>query len=46
MEDEMDRLCSMHGGNYKCVHTVFVGKQDGKRPLGIGRLSWEDDIKI
>jgi hypothetical protein len=46
MEDGMDRPCSMHGENYKCVHKVFVGKQDGKRRLGIGRLRWEDDIKI
>ena len=28
------------------VHKVLVGKPDGKRPLGIPRCRWEDNIKM
>ena len=28
------------------VHRVLVGKPEGKRPLGIPRRRWEDNIKI
>ena len=28
------------------VHRVLVGKPEGKRPLGIPRRRWEDDIKM
>jgi hypothetical protein len=28
------------------VHTVLVGKPEGKRPLGRPRRSWDDDIKM
>ena len=28
------------------VHKVLVGKPEGKRPLGIPRRRWEDNIKI
>ena len=28
------------------VHKVFVGKPEGKRPLGRPRRRWEDNIKI
>jgi hypothetical protein len=28
------------------VHSVLVGKPEGKRPLGKPRRSWEDNIKI
>ena len=28
------------------LYTVFVGKLDGKRPLGRPRRRWEDNIKI
>ena len=28
------------------VHTVLVGKPDGKRPLGRPRYRWEDNIKM
>jgi hypothetical protein len=32
-------------GNIKYAHGVFVGKPEGKRPLGIPGLRWEDNIK-
>jgi len=28
------------------VHRVLVGKPEGKRPLGIPRRRWEDNIKM
>ena len=28
------------------VHKVSVGKPEGKRPLGIPRRRWEDNIKM
>ena len=28
------------------VHSVLVGKPDGKRPLGRRRRRWEDNIKM
>ena len=28
------------------VHSVLVGKPEGKRPLGRPRRSWEDNIKM
>ena len=28
------------------VHTVLVGKPEGKRPLGKSRRRWEDNIKM
>jgi hypothetical protein len=28
------------------VHRVLVGKPEGKRPLGIPRCRWEDNIKM
>ena len=30
----------------KGVHKVLVGKPEGKRPLGIPRRRWEDNIKM
>jgi hypothetical protein len=27
-------------------HRIFVGKSDGKRPLGTPRNRWEDNIKM
>jgi hypothetical protein len=33
-------------GEERVVHRVLVGKPEGKRPLGIPRLRWEDNIKI
>ena len=31
---------------YRGVHRVFVGKHEGKRPLGRPRRRWEDNIKM
>jgi hypothetical protein len=28
------------------VYSVFVGKREGKRPLGRPRRRWEDNIKM
>jgi hypothetical protein len=28
------------------LHTVLVGKPEGKRPLGRSRRRWEDNIKM
>jgi len=28
------------------VHSVLVGKSEGKRPLGRSRRRWEDNIKM
>jgi hypothetical protein len=33
-------------GDDRVVHRVLVGKPEGKRPLGIPRLRWEDNIKM
>ena len=33
-------------GDRKGVYRVFVGKPEGKRPLGGHRHRWEDNIKM
>jgi hypothetical protein len=33
-------------GEDRGVHRVFVGKPEGKRPLGRPRSRWEDNIKM
>ena len=33
-------------GEGRGVHGVLVGKPEGKRPLGIPRRRWEDNIKM
>jgi hypothetical protein len=33
-------------GHERGVHRVLVGKPEGKRPLGIPRRRWEDNIKM
>jgi len=33
-------------GEDRGVHRVFVGKPEGKTPLGRPRRRWEDNIKI
>jgi hypothetical protein len=33
-----------HMGEERDVHRVFVGKPEGKRPLGRPRRRWEDNI--
>jgi hypothetical protein len=30
----------------RSAYEVLVGKPEGKRPLGIHRLRWENDIKM
>ena len=35
-----------HMGEDRGVHRVFVGKPEGKRPLGRPRRRWEDNIKM
>jgi hypothetical protein len=34
------------GGEERGVHRVLVGKSEGKRPLGVPRRRWEDNIKM
>ena len=31
---------------FVCVHKLLAGKPEGKRPLGIPRRKWEDNIKM
>jgi hypothetical protein len=33
-------------GNGRGVYRVFVGKPEGKRPLGRSRRRWKDNIKM
>ena len=33
-------------GRIEGVHWVLVGKPEGKRPLGIPRRRWEDNMKM
>jgi hypothetical protein len=33
-------------GEARGLYRVFVGKPEGKRPLGIPRRRWEDNIKM
>ena len=33
-------------GEGRGVHSVLVGKPEGKRPLGRPRCRWEDNIKM
>ena len=41
----MSRTCSTYGATQKCLQS-FVGKPEGKRPLGRPRRRWEDNIKM
>ena len=36
----------MHMGEGRGLYRVVVGKPEGKRPLGIPRHRWEDNIKM
>ena len=36
----------MRMGEGRGVYRVLVGKPEGKRPLGIHRSRWEDNIKM
>jgi hypothetical protein len=42
---EMDGACSKYGEG-RVVYRVFVGKPEGKRPLGRPRRRWEDNISM
>jgi len=33
-------------GNRRGVYRILVGKPEGKRPVGIPRHRWEDNIKM
>jgi hypothetical protein len=33
-------------GERRGVYRVLVGKPEGKRPLGIPRLRWEDNLRM
>ena len=40
--NEMGGVCNM----YRREERVLVGKPEGKRPLGIPKCKWEDNIKM
>ena len=42
-KNEMVRACGAYGGG---EYRVWVGKPEGKRPLGRPRRRWEDNIKM
>jgi hypothetical protein len=44
-KNEMGGACSAYGGEERCVQD-FGGEPEGKRPLGIPRHRWEDNIKM
>jgi hypothetical protein len=41
----MGRACSKNGGG-EAVYRIFVGKPEGKRPLGTPRLRWVGNTKM
>jgi hypothetical protein len=41
----MDRACSTNGEK-RNAYRIFVGKQEGKRPVGRPRRGWVDNIKM
>ena len=44
-KNEMGGACSVYGWR-RGVYRALVGKPEGKRPLGIPRRRWEDNIKM
>ena len=42
----MGGTCSAYGGEERRKQGIFVGKPEGKRPLGRPRSRWEDNIKM
>jgi hypothetical protein len=44
-EDDMSRACSTNRAKRNECR-ILVGKLEGKRPLGIPRRRWVDNIKI
>jgi hypothetical protein len=43
--NEMDGACRTYGEG-RGVYRVLVGEPEGKRPVGIARRRWEDNIKM
>jgi hypothetical protein len=41
----MGRACSIHGET-RNTYRIWVGKPEGKRPLGRQRYRWVDNIKM
>jgi hypothetical protein len=41
----MGRACSTNGGK-RNAYRIFVGKPEGKRPLGRLSRGWVDNIKV
>jgi hypothetical protein len=44
-ENEMGGTCSMYGEVIN-VYKIFVAKPERRRPFGIYRCRWEDNIKV
>jgi hypothetical protein len=44
-KNEIGGACSAYGGEERRTHG-FVGKPEGKRPLGRTRHRWEDNIRL
>jgi hypothetical protein len=44
-EDELGRACSSMGEK-RNEYRIFVGKSEGKRPLGRPRRRWVNNIKV
>ena len=41
----MGEACSTYGER-RGVYRVIVGKPEGKKPIGITRRKWDDNIKL
>jgi hypothetical protein len=39
----MDRACSRYGGG---AQGIMVGRPEGRKPLGIPRYRWKENIKM
>jgi hypothetical protein len=46
IENEMGGACSALMGEGRGVYNIFVGKAEGKQPLGRPRHRWEDNIMM
>jgi hypothetical protein len=44
-ENEMDRTCSKHGEKMN-AYRLFIGRQEGKEPLGRARRRLDDNIVV
>jgi hypothetical protein len=42
----MGEAYSTHDREEKCVQNFFVGKSEGKRPVGRSRCRWEDNVTM